>query len=63
MRSNLVDVEVRLVFSTAKAYLFESVITGEQAWVPKSQCEYESSRSDMGSATMEQSLAEDKRLV
>ena len=58
-RSNLIDVEARLVHETEKAWLLD---TGddEPTWLPKSSCELDEAT---GALTLPQPLAEEKGLV
>lgn len=60
----LADVDVRLVHSTERAYLVQSVDTEIEVWVPKSRCELELTKgSDMGTLTLDQDYAEELRIV
>ncbi|WP_114962064.1 hypothetical protein [Tritonibacter mobilis] len=59
MRSNLIELEARLVHQTDKAWLLD---TGEEepTWLPKSACEFD---EDTGILTLPRPLAEEKGLV
>ncbi len=57
-RSDLTTVECDVDHETEKAVLVTSGITGKQAWVPKSRCEYDSQ-----SVTLSEALAKEKGLV
>ena len=60
----IVEIEVKLVHSTERAYLVQSVDTGVETWIPKSKCELDlKHNSDMGILTLEQRDAEQLRLV
>lgn len=61
----LVDIEVELVHATEKAYLVTTGDIPDAVWVPKSQCEFEFSKpnSRIGILTLDQKIAEEKRLV
>lgn len=58
MRSNLVDVDVKLIHETDDAYLVCYDEDKPNVWVPKSQSEYED-----GVLTVSQWLAEEKGMV
>lgn len=59
MRSNLIEIEARLVHETDKAWLLD---TGEDepTWLPKSACEFDEGE---GTLTLPRPLAEEKGLV
>lgn len=59
MRSNLIEIEARLVHETEKAWLLD---TGDDkpTWVPKSMAEFD---EDAGVLTIPQPAAEEKGLV
>jgi hypothetical protein len=61
----LVDIEVRLVHETDKAYLVRGEDRKIEVWLPKSRCELGPLNRTTGNreVTLEESLAIDKRLV
>lgn len=58
-RSDLVDVDGKLIHETEKAYLID---VGQlfRHWVPKSVCEYD---EDAGTFTMPEAIAKEKGLI
>lgn len=67
MRSNLVDLEARLLHSTVMAYKLDFG-TGTTVWLPKSQCQVDrtpgiTSKHGLVVVTLEQALAEEKGIV
>lgn len=62
-RSDLVDVEVRVIHTTDHAVLVRSAITGKQAWVPLSRCEVTSGARNSHIITLSEGVAIEKELV
>jgi len=64
-KSNLIDIEVRLIHSTEKAWLIESDTTPNPVWLPKSQGELERipGRSGYYTLTIEENRATEKELI
>ncbi|MBS8227137.1 hypothetical protein [Vannielia litorea] len=59
MRSDLIDLEARLVHQTPGAWLLDTG-EAEPTWLPKSACEFD---EDTGTLTLRRGLAEEKGLV
>jgi len=57
MKSDLIDIEVRVIYETVKAYLVDH---GGKAhvWVPRAQCEYHD-----GILTLPEGLAIEKEMI
>lgn len=70
-RRRLTDIEVRVIHQTDAAWLVESLITGREAWVPKSVADLEFDMNDpiittgarANTLTMPEYMAEEKELI
>ena len=58
-RSDLIDIEARLVHQTEKAWLLDTG-NDEPTWLPKSACEFDEGD---GTLTLPRSLAKEKGLI
>lgn len=61
MKSDLVDVTVKLLHETDRAYLVTD--DTENLWVPKSQCEIEADTNGTWTLTLPEWLAQEKGFV
>lgn len=59
MKSDIVDLEARLVHETDKAYLFDFG-GDDNVWIPKSMCEWDDASQEV---SMKESYAIEKGLV